>query len=227
MTDADATSRAVPPTQPAGQALLHLLCDVPPDLEATLTDWWERFHHPELLTLPGFLSARRGRLDAPHGPGRILTLYRLADPAAADQPRGEDFTLMPDALNGRVSFVRRVLRRATPAAANAEPVGEAILQLLRVPSDPDPASLQRVADELCSWPGVLSVSSWRTGRDHTEHDRSEVVQLGDTDLVLAELRGQAPASELLARAKASLPGWSAHCYGQAYPAAGVLVAQLS
>jgi hypothetical protein len=222
MTDANVTGRAGIDTQPAGGALLHLLCDLPSALDPVLVEWWERLHHPELLTLPGFLSARRCRLVAPAGPGRILTLYRLSDAAAADQPRGNDFTLMPTELDGRVTFVRRVLQRAAPAASDSEPVGDAILQLL-APARPDPADLHRVTANVCGWPGVLSATPWRTGHDHAVHDRSEVVQLGDTDLVLAEVASAiSDRARLLARAKRELPGWDAGYYEQAFPRTGVL-----
>lgn len=64
------------------EALLLMMVDVADEHEAAFNTWYNDVHIPELLTLPGFLSAERFRQV---GPGiRYLALYRLSDTAAAD-----------------------------------------------------------------------------------------------------------------------------------------------
>ncbi len=208
------------PQQPAGPALLHLLCDVPEHLEPLLNEWWERFHHAELLTLDGFLSARRAALAAPRAAGRILTMYQLSEPAAADQPRGPDFVQMPAALDGNVVFNRRILRRVS-AAAGQEPVGEWVVQLLREGVGTDPP--REMAERVGRWPEALGVSVWRSATGGAPNERSEIRHLADTDMVLAECTALLDPQDVLARAAADAPGWTAAVYQQVFPAAGVLL----
>jgi len=64
------------------EALLLMMVDVPDEHEAAFNTWYNEVHIPELLTLPGFVSAERFRHV---GPGiRYLALYRLTNAAAAD-----------------------------------------------------------------------------------------------------------------------------------------------
>jgi hypothetical protein len=205
--------------QPSGGAVLHLLTDLPAELDGVITPWWER-HFAEMLTLDGILSARRAQRIGDGAIGRLLATYRLADADAADQPRPEHFALLPTPLEGRVTFNRRILRRADAPGAT-EPVGREVLQLLREPSDP--ASLPAAADRVRAWPGVLAASAWTTGEAVDFHRRTEVVQLGDSDLVLAELTSG--GADLVERARRELSGWSASAYAQEFPASGVLLPQ--
>ncbi len=213
--------------QPAAPALLHLQCDLTPDLRPMLARWWEDFHHAELLTLPGFLWARRGHLIAPEGSAPIIAMYGIGAPAAADQPRPPHFTLMPSELDGKVTFHRRILQRTSGLGGATEPVGSAFLQLLRPSSDREETVPETTA-RLRQWPGVLAVSSWRsavTTAESTPHtSREEVVHLRETELILAELNvDDRQVWQMLARAGDELPGWDATAYRQAYPAQGVLL----
>ena len=201
-------------TQPAGGAVLHLLCDLPPELDRVITPWWDQ-HLRELLTLDGFLSARRALRAGAGVEGRILAVYRLTHAAAADQPRPESFARLPPELDGRVVFNRRVLHRVDDAPAD-EPVGRAILQLLRRP--PHRMSLLQTADRVRGWPGVLSVSAWSNGAADDFHQRADVVQVSDSELILVEL--DTDPADLAARAAAELPEWSAAAYEQSVPARG-------
>ncbi len=204
-------------TQPAGGAVLHLLCDLPPELDRIITPWWDR-HLRELLTLPGFLSARRALRIGTEPDGRILAVYRLTDAADADQPRPDSFAQLPPELDGQVVFRRRVLHRVGDAPAD-EPVGRAVLQLLRRP--PHRVSLLQTADRVRAWPGVVAVSAWSNGAADDFHRRSDVVQLGDCDLLLAEL--DTDPSGLVTRAGAELTSWSAAAYEQTFPDSGTVL----
>ncbi len=197
-------------------ALLHLECDAPVDLRSALIRWWEDFHFPELLTLPGFLTARRGQLIAPGGQAPIVTMYGLAEPAAADQPRPPEFTLMPSELDGNVTFNRRILQRISLPPGSAEPIGSSFLQLQRPISDATPP-VQEALSRVREWGDLLSVSCWRSVDNAPHTDRPEVVHLRDTELILAELDADdGHAEALLARATDELPGWAAGAYRQAF-----------
>ncbi len=192
-------------------ALLHLQCELALELRPALLRYWDEFHFAELLSLPGFLWARRGHLIAPEAASPIVTMYGLADPVAADQPRPPSFTLLPAELIGQVTFHRRILQRVSDLPAATEPAGTAFLQLLR-PASAGGDSLE-VAAQLREWSGVLSVSCWQTVANAPHTDRTEVVHLRDTELIHAELAtGEALEMTLLSRAITDLPGWDASAY---------------
>lgn len=71
------------------QALLLMMTDVADEHEAAFNAWYNDVHIPELLELPGFISAERFRQV---GPGiRYLALYRLTGPDAADSEAFKQF----------------------------------------------------------------------------------------------------------------------------------------
>jgi hypothetical protein len=197
----------MPPTA----ALLHLQCELVPALRPALLGYWDDFHFAELLSLPGFLWARRGHLIAPDGASPIVTMYGLADPAAADQPRPASFTLLPPELDGRVTFRRRILQAIPSDSSLTGPVGESFVQLIRPASVGD--DFPAVAAAIRRWPGVLSVSCWRSVVNAPHTARSEVVHLRDAELIHAELvSGDMPVSQALSRVGAELAGWEAGAY---------------
>ncbi len=64
------------------QALLLMMTDVSDEHKAAYNAWYNDVHIPELMQLPGFISAERFRQI---GPGiRYLALYRLAGPEAVE-----------------------------------------------------------------------------------------------------------------------------------------------
>ena len=195
--------------------MLHLQCELPAALQPVLIRWWEDFHYAELLSLPGFLWARRGHLIAPDGAAPIVTMYGLADPAAADQPRPPEFTLLPAELDGNVTFHRRILQRTSAHSGGVAAVGPAFLQLLR------PAAQRR-----WSRGGGAGTAVERRARrvvlahvanaPHT--DREEVVHLRDTELIHAEIDADEPRySGCWPRVGSELPGWDAGGYRQSFP----------
>jgi hypothetical protein len=195
--------------------LLHLQCELPAALRPALVRWWEDFHYAELLSLPGFLGARRGDLIAPDGQAPMVTMYGLTDPEAADQPRPADFTLLPSELDGKVAFQRRILRRISGAS---EPAASRFVQLLRPMSDGATGPAE-AADRIREWPGVRAVSCWRSVANAPHTNREEVVHLTGTELIHAEVDGEdAAVGRLLALCTDQLPGWDVSGYRQTYPA---------
>ncbi|HEX4428910.1 MAG TPA: hypothetical protein VHZ96_06555 [Frankiaceae bacterium] len=209
--------------QPAAAALLHLQCELSPELRPMIARWWEDFHHAELLTLPGFLWARRGQLIAPDGHAPIAAMYGITSPSAADQPRPPEFTLMPSELDSKVTFHRRIMQRTSELPGATEPIGTAFLQLLRPVSERG-RQLDVAIEQMRGWSGALSVSGWRSVVNAPDTSRQEVIHLRETELILAELTGDdREVLTLLARAADELPGWEISAYRQAFPARGVLL----
>jgi hypothetical protein len=202
----------------------HLQCDLPTELRPVIARWWEEFHHAELLTLPGFLSARHGHLIAPEGRAPVVTMYGIASAPTADQPRPPEFTHMPRKLDGKVTSNRRILQRTSSLTGPTEPVGTAFLQLLRPVSSADRHELHEAAEQVRQWRDVLSVPSWRSIVTTPDTSRQEVIHLRDTELMLAELAAEnRQVLELPAHAADELPGWNASAYRRAFPARGVLL----
>ena len=193
---------------PAGSAMLHLSTDLAAELEPVLTEWCDRVHHRQLLTVPGFLSARRARLTSA-GMGRLLTMYQLADPESVHLPRTAAIDPMPPELTGKVSYDRRVLIRLS--ADTPDVVGAGLLQLVRQAD-----SAQRAdTDELRVLPEVLAVTEWRDLAGSG----------GGPDVLLAELSESAEPdhADLVKQAGNRFPGWTISSYRQVFPAGGVLL----
>jgi len=60
-----------------GTGLLAVWTGIAPEAEAEFNEWYNTEHIPQLLGVPGFLSARR--YQAADGKSRYLALYELAD----------------------------------------------------------------------------------------------------------------------------------------------------
>ncbi|OGA35446.1 MAG: hypothetical protein A3G80_15320 [Betaproteobacteria bacterium RIFCSPLOWO2_12_FULL_62_13b] len=58
--------------------LFTIRVDIAPEHEQAFNEWYSGIHVPELLALPGFISARRYR--AIEGAPRFFTLYEIAEP---------------------------------------------------------------------------------------------------------------------------------------------------
>jgi hypothetical protein len=67
-------------------ALITVWLDVPPEHEAEFTDWYRLEHIPQVVGLPGFISARRYKVD--DAPLKYLAWYDTADESIVS---GADF----------------------------------------------------------------------------------------------------------------------------------------
>jgi heme-degrading monooxygenase HmoA len=63
-------------------AVLLMQVTVPPELEPEFNRWYDEEHIPELLRIPGMLSARR--LRTPGEPRTYLALYEMTDAGVPD-----------------------------------------------------------------------------------------------------------------------------------------------
>ncbi|HWA38265.1 MAG TPA: hypothetical protein VG873_10410 [Burkholderiales bacterium] len=68
-----------------GTGMLAIWHDVAGMAGERIDDWYNHEHHPERLSVPGFLEARRGRLAGGAGP-QFCSLYRTTDPAVLQSP---------------------------------------------------------------------------------------------------------------------------------------------
>jgi hypothetical protein len=62
---------------PQAQGLITVWLDVPPEREEELNDWYNLEHLRQVVTLPGFISARRYRVE--DAPLKYLAWYETAD----------------------------------------------------------------------------------------------------------------------------------------------------
>lgn len=66
-------------------AVLLMMIDVKPEDEAEFNRWYNEEHIPELMALPGFLSARRFEVE---GEGhKFLAIYELENTRALNNPQ--------------------------------------------------------------------------------------------------------------------------------------------
>ncbi|HVX21679.1 MAG TPA: DUF4286 family protein [Acidimicrobiales bacterium] len=66
------------------KSVLVVTVEVDPADEEELNRWYDEEHLPEKLAEPGFIGARRFKLD--DGSPKYLVIYELSDPEAATSP---------------------------------------------------------------------------------------------------------------------------------------------
>ena len=82
-----------PAVQRIGNTILVVMMEVEPGHEAEFNRWYNDEHLPERMEIPGYVSARRFKLEAPdntpptkEGTGvlKYLCIWELEDPSALD-----------------------------------------------------------------------------------------------------------------------------------------------
>ncbi len=74
-----ATPETSYPTQPIGQAILVVMMEVDPAHEDDFNRWYNDEHLPERLEIPGYVSARRFKLEEGEGVLRYLCIWELQE----------------------------------------------------------------------------------------------------------------------------------------------------
>lgn len=150
----------------SGSAFLALWNDIDADIEAQYERWHTQEHVPERVGIPGFLTGRRYRSDAPGQP-RYFTLYDVAQPAVFESAAYLDVIERPTAWSAAMRpRLRNVVRSTcdTQASVAASPDDARAICCVRfscasgatadAPDAPDaPALLAACA----AWPGVVAV----------------------------------------------------------------------
>ena len=78
-------------TQHIGGNILVVMMEVDPDHEAEFDRWYNEEHLPEWLEIPGYVSARRFKLEEGNGMLKFLCIWELADasPLESDQYKAQ------------------------------------------------------------------------------------------------------------------------------------------
>jgi hypothetical protein len=93
--------------QEIGKALLMVLMEPGEEIEDRLNEWYNKYHVPERLSVPGFLSARRFKLcDGEDGP-KYLAIFELEDEAVLS---GEAYLKLRE-ISKPMNFERPKLQR--------------------------------------------------------------------------------------------------------------------
>ena len=67
------------PTQHIGSTLLVVMMEVDPEGEEAFDRWYNEEHLPERLEIPGYVSARRFKLEEGEGVLKYLCIWELED----------------------------------------------------------------------------------------------------------------------------------------------------
>ncbi len=78
-------------TQHIGGTILVVMMEVDPDHEAEFDRWYNEEHLPERLEIPGYVSARRFKLEEGNGMLKFLCIWELEDgsPLESDQYKAQ------------------------------------------------------------------------------------------------------------------------------------------
>ena len=87
------------PFQHIGGTILVVMMDVDPKHEEEFNQWYNDEHLPERLEIPGYVSARRFKLEEGQGVLKYLCIWELADAGPLQSPEYE-------AQNARSSDLR-------------------------------------------------------------------------------------------------------------------------
>jgi hypothetical protein len=204
--------------QPVGRAVLYVCSNVRPEVHDSFSNWCDSVHHFDTMRIEGFLSLRRFELEAGSVETgvteyRLLTLYQIAEPEAADfstpayRHHTATYVPPPPGVVDGIEFERHILvRRADDAVSGTQPVGEACISLTGAPGAwlDDAATLARRGD------GVLS--AYR-------------VDGGDMSVLLVDLDSRRDGPAVLSALDGVDHGGarrSLQLFAQVYPQAGVL-----
>ena len=88
-----------------GTGLFLVYADVPADMEDDFNRWYNEEHIPELLAIPGFLSA--ARYEAVQGGPRYLAAYELASPEVRESAQYKEYASHPSEWSQRINLSQR------------------------------------------------------------------------------------------------------------------------
>ena len=91
------------PNIPVGTTVLVVTMDVDPEDEAEFNKWYNEQHLPERMEIPGYVSARRFRLEEGDGALKYLCIWELEDGSPLQSQMYKDQTADPTALYLRVN----------------------------------------------------------------------------------------------------------------------------
>jgi len=111
----------------SGTGLLIVWTDIAPEYEAEFNEWYDKEHIPQLLSVPGFQTARR--YQAIEGKPKYLAVYRLADEtvlrsdafrAVREDPTTWTRKITPQFRNTQRGVFRQIFTHGAPPPKDAE-----------------------------------------------------------------------------------------------------------
>ena len=91
------------PTIPIGTTVLVVTMDVDPEDEAEFNKWYNEQHLPERMEIPGYVSARRFKLEEGNGALTYLCIWELEDGSPLQSQMYREQNADPTALYLRVN----------------------------------------------------------------------------------------------------------------------------
>ena len=138
--------------QKKGNAVLMVLVDIDPAMDADFNAWYNQEHVSDLLNMPGFLNA--ARYEALKGGPRYLACYELESENALQTPEYLEFrrnpsewtTKMSLSVNAR-SYVRNVYTQIYPDNNDLHGLGRGMAPALQIGRMEVPAEVEAKYNE--------------------------------------------------------------------------------
>jgi antibiotic biosynthesis monooxygenase (ABM) superfamily enzyme len=86
------------PSQPIGGTILVVMMEVDPEHEEEFNRWYNEEHLPERLEIPGYISARRFKLEEGEGVLKYLCIWELEDASPLQSEEYQAQRLRPSEL---------------------------------------------------------------------------------------------------------------------------------
>jgi hypothetical protein len=90
------------PFQPIGGTIMVVMMEVDPEHEEEFNRWYNEEHLPERLEIPGYISARRFKLEEGSGVLKYLCIWELEDGSPLQSEEYKAQQLRPSELRDRV-----------------------------------------------------------------------------------------------------------------------------
>lgn len=99
------------PTIPVGATVLVVTMEVDPEDEAEFNKWYNEQHLPERMEIPGYVSARRFKLEDGDGALTYLCIWELEDGSPLQSQMYQEQNADPTALYLRVNQIIKARTR--------------------------------------------------------------------------------------------------------------------
>ena len=120
-----------------GTAVSLVYADIDPELDAEFNNWYNQEHIPELLSMPGYLSA--ARYEAVKGGPRYLAVYELESPEAletaerkAARAKESEWTKRIGPHRAGRNYVHNVYTQRYPGESDAYVLGRGMAPALQI-----------------------------------------------------------------------------------------------
>ncbi|PKB78223.1 MAG: hypothetical protein BZY88_19530 [SAR202 cluster bacterium Io17-Chloro-G9] len=106
------STQSIPnPTQSIGSTIMVVMMDVDPEHDEEFNRWYNDEHLPERLEIPGYVSARRFKLEEGQGVLKYLCIWELEDPSPMQSRQYQEQNARPSQLRDRAhSYIRERMR---------------------------------------------------------------------------------------------------------------------